>query len=400
MLFLQMGVVLEEKALFLAPGRPQDWMIQAASVNFDLEEAQKDGHVKLVWIPANTPQSGQSDAMASRAIEDLVSLIKKEQPDRVLINDFMPFLQFRSFDRFRQMFGWMIGQLTDVHTTVLFMMPNIINVQSRQIMEFMRNQMAGSMHVSMPENGDAAARDGEEDASHNSRRLVLWPGLGHVTHEVVDPWEVPILSSGSQSAIARNQAASQHVERQQEREHVERQQEQGRREGTPASFEGGAGTMSDSVSAFSTSIPDVAVDSLRQVEAAHGAFYNKLKKSFKQRASKKYKPFLLVALRMETNQTIVDSIIGLDMLLPAIEKIVLEPDDILVDENRQRIIAFLPNRKDDNVQEFFESIQDKLREEYPAVADQLPHVVSAVVVPNGEPFETPEDFLVYALEGN
>lgn len=392
MLFLQMGVVLEEKALFLSPGRPQDWMIQAASVDFDLEEAQKDGHVKLVWIPANSPQNGQSDAMASRAIEDLVRLIKKEQPARVLINDFMPFLQFRSFDRFRHMFGWMMGQLTDEHTTVLFMMPNIINVQSRQIMEFMRNQMAGSMHVSMPEHGDTPAREGEEDASHNSRRLVLWPGLGHVTHEVIDPWEVPIPSlSGSQSDTAQNQAASQHVER---------QQEKGRREDTPASFEGGAGSMSDSVSALSASIPYVSVDSLRHVEAVHEAFYNKLKKSFKQRATKKYKPFLLVALRMETRQTMVDGIIGLDMLLPAIEKIVLEPDDILVDESRQRIIAFLPNKKDDNVQEFFESIQDKLREEYPAVADQLPHVVSAVVVPNGEPFENPEDFLVYALEGN
>ena len=70
-------------------------------------------------------------------------------------------------------------------------------------------------------------------------------------------------------------------------------------------------------------------------------FYNKLKKSFKQRATKKYKPFLLVALRMETKQTAIDGTIGLDMLLPAIEKVVLEPDDILVDENRQRIIAFL-----------------------------------------------------------
>ncbi len=144
----------------------------------------------------------------------------------------------------------------------------------------------------------------------------------------------------------------------------------------------------------------MAVDSLRDVEEMHEAFYNKLKKSFKQRATKKYKPFLLVALRMEAEQPATDGTIGLDMLLPAIEKIVSEPDDILVDMGRRRIIAFLPNKKGDNVQEFFESIQDKLREEYPSVAEQLPHVVSAVVVPNGEPFENPEDFLAYALEGN
>lgn len=383
MLFLQTGVVLEEKALFLSPGRPQDWMIQAASVNFDLDEAQKENRVRLVWIPASSPQNNVSDAMASRAIEDLVGLIEKEKPQRVLINDFMPFLQFRSFDRFREMFGWMMGQLADVHSTVLLMMPDVINAQSRHIMEFMRNQMSGSMHVSMPEEGRAK----EDGYTTNSRRLVLWPGLGHVTHEVVDPWEISGLSlSDRQDALSGRLTA--------QRSTMPSEQ-------PASSFRPlGPGMPHEISSLASTSVPSVAVDSLRDVEEMHEAFYNKLKKSFKQRATKKYKPFLLVALRMEAEQSTADGTIGLDMLLPAIEKIVSQPDDILVDMGRRRIIAFLPNKKGDNVQEFFESIQDKLREEYPSVAEQLPHVVSAVVVPNGEPFENPEDFLAYALEGN
>ena len=141
MLFLQMGVLLEEKCLFFSPGKPQDWKIQAASVDFDLDKAQRDRRVRLVWIPAVAAQQGFSDAMASKAIEDLVQFIKSEAPDRVLINDFMPFLQFRSFDRFRQMFGWMMGQLSNGKTTTLLLMPDVINAQSRQIIEFMRNQL-------------------------------------------------------------------------------------------------------------------------------------------------------------------------------------------------------------------------------------------------------------------
>ncbi len=381
MLFLQTGVVLEEQTLFLSPGRPQDWMIQAASVSFDLDQAQKQGRVKMVWIPASAPGPNMSDALASRAVEDLVHLIMAERPQRVLINDFVPFLQFRSFDRFRQVFGWMMGQLATVQTTVLLMMPDVINAQSQHIMEFMRNQMSGSMHVSMPEGAKDAGPTG-------SRRLVLWPGLGHVTHEVVDPWDIPMLSlTDNPSGLAGGQ--------------LESLGNPGSHD-TPASpFEAASTTITpESLSLAGMPVPSVAVDSLRALENSHAAFFAKLKKSFKQRASKKYKPFLLVALRMEAEQSTPDGTIGLDMLLPAIEQIVVHPEDILVDVGRGRIIAFLPNKKGDNVQEFFESIQDQLREKYPSVAEQLPHVVSAVVVPNGEPFENPEDFLAYALEGN
>ncbi len=377
MLFLQTGVVLEEKTLFLSPGRPQDWMIQAASVSFDLDQAQKQGRVKMVWIPASAPGPNMSDAAASKAIEDLVHLIMAERPQRVLINDFVPFLQFRSFDRFRQVFGWMMGQLATVQTTVLLMMPDIINAQSQHIMAFMRNQMSGSMHVSMPE-------DANGDVPTGSRRLVLWPGLGHVTHEVVDPWEIPMLSLSDTGLAA---------------DHIERMRNPGH--SIPVSTFGPSSSGNpEGHSLAGMPVSSVAVDSLRALESTHAAFFAKLKKSFKQRASKKYKPFLLVALRMEAEQSTPDGAIGLDMLLPAIEQIVVHPDDILVDMGRRRIIAFLPNKKGDNVQEFFESIQDQLREKYPSVADQLPHVVSAVVVPNGEPFENPDDFLAYALEGN
>ena len=326
MLFLQTGVVLEEKTLFLSPGRPQDWMIQAASVSFDLDQAQKQGRVKMVWIPASAPRPNATDAVATRAVEDLVQLIMAERPQRVLINDFVPFLQFRSFDRFRQVFGWMMGQLATVQTTVLLMMPDVINEQSRHIMEFMRNQMSGSMHVSMPESAADAGPTG-------NRRLVLWPGLGHVTHEVVDPWEIPMLSMTEHPAGLAGG-------------HMEAPGAPGQRDVPVSSFEvASPGSHPEGLSLAGMPVPSVAVDSLRALENSHAAFFAKLKKSFKQRASKKYKPFLLVALRMEAEQHTQDDAIGLDMLLPAIEQIVVQPEDMLVDMGRGRIIAFLPNIK-------------------------------------------------------
>ena len=41
MLFLRTGVTLGETGLLISPGRPQDWHIQASSVQFDLEAIRK-----------------------------------------------------------------------------------------------------------------------------------------------------------------------------------------------------------------------------------------------------------------------------------------------------------------------------------------------------------------------
>lgn len=403
MLFLQKGEELGERGLFFSPGRPQDWMIQAGAVNFDLDSARKQGKIRIVWIPASAPGGASSDEAAAQALQDLVQLIVREQPHRVLINDFMPFLQFGSLDYFQQMFRWMLKELENTEATLMFMMPDVVNAKSQQIIEFMKDQMAGSIHVSLnqhPGQHHMPGTNGFGDGAPGSRRLTLWPGLGHVEHEVLDSWvpEVPDMPNVSGLSNTERRGRGSNVIA----DTSNPPRGAAKRERKPAQakpFDFGTASFGDSGPAIGTPLSTMAINSLRDVESQHQVFLDKLALSFKQRATKKYKPFLLVALRMESDTDAPGGPIGLDMLLPAIEKIV-DPEDILADVSRRRIIAFLPNKREEDVQDFFASIQEKLREEYPQVADQLPHVVSAVVVPNGQPFDNPKNFLAYALEGN
>jgi hypothetical protein len=374
--------MLDEKCLLVSPGRPQDWMIQAASVNFDLEEARAADRIRMFWVPSKIKSQAGMDEAAAYAMGELVDMILREQPDRLLIDDFTPFLQFVSFERFREAFVSMMARLEEVETTILLMMPDAVNMPSKQIIGFMRNHMSGSIHMALK----------EEATAENRRVVTLLPGLGHVNHEVFDDWEIPNLSLPEKRTSAHRQKtrASQNTPK---------------RETAPQRVR--AGTM-DSLTDVSMPLMDVsasavAIESMKSLELEHEAFYRKLRRSFKQRASQTSNPFLLIALRIDQftikeHGGSFEASALLEMIISAVENTMKRKNDLLVDRERHRLVAFLPDTQPEGVNGFFASIQEDLRQDYPDIADQLPHIVSAVVVPDGEPFENPEDFMAYAME--
>lgn len=382
MLFLKMGTLLEEKSLLVSPGRPQDWKIQADSVDYNLEQARNAGWVRMMWVPSRMKSQAGLDEAAAQALNQLVRMVRHERPARLLIDDFTPFLQFTSFERFRQAFVDMMGQLEDINTTLLLMTPDAVNIQTKQIIGFMRNHMSGSIHVAL-----------KELENKESKRIVtLLPGLGHVNHEVIENWAIPH-SIHPDHPINTNKRKAKIRKVREKRK--------------AASKRVRAGTL-DSLSEVSVPLVDmnvssVAIESLRALKLEHEAFYEQLRHAFQQRAGKKKKSFLLIALRID--QVVIkeqgfgyEASTLLSKILPAIERIMKRKNDLMVDHERHRLVVFLPETEPDEVNTFFASIQDSMRVDHPDIAEQLPHIVSAVVVPDGEPFESPEDFMAYAME--
>jgi len=180
MMFVQTGAQHEERCLFISPDRPKDLMIQAASIGFDLREAYSSGLVKLMRIPPMLNLEDVGDEGVLKALDDLVSIIRQNRPDRLVINDFMPFVQFRSFERFRDAFADMLEQIDSLDTTMKLVMAEPANQESRRIIDYMRSQMTGAIHIELVEG----------DASSTLRRLTLVPNIGHIKRRVVEFWDL------------------------------------------------------------------------------------------------------------------------------------------------------------------------------------------------------------------
>ncbi len=184
LMFAHTGSALGESTLFISPDRHKDLMIQAASIGFNLKEAHEAGDVRLVRVPPLLDLQSMGDDGVSRALWDLVTLIRQHRPTRLVMNDFMPFVAFRSYDRFRTEFIQFLEQIDSLDTTTILVMPEPANEQSGRVIEFMASQMTGSIRIEL----------GDQSVPTTMRRISLIPHIGHIKREVVDYWDLENLS--------------------------------------------------------------------------------------------------------------------------------------------------------------------------------------------------------------
>lgn len=431
-MFAQMGAVHEERCLFISPDRPKDLMIQAASIGFDLRQAHESGFVKLMRIPPMLNLQEVGDEGVAEALRDLVSIIRQNRPDRLVINDFMPFVQFRSFDRFRKAFVEMLEQIDSLDTTLELVMAEPANQQSRRVVDFMRSQMTGAIHIELIGN----------DAHSTKRRLTLIPNIGHIQRHVVEFWDLRDVVDdhveGGVSTSPRMLPFS--PERRSERPFAAIAAEtqtrtapqpvmparprSGSREETDDSNVraiplGGSGTHQPASPRGGT--PSVEKDfteperheefpSLEAPQAttstpAYDQSSHTDREAFRMRLQQQYlrrdvteTPFLLIAMRMDRTEERTARPFDFEFILDLVSELLREEDDMFAALDDERLIVLLAESGPDAAQQFFTRLKDRLREEAPHQADHLLHSVSAIVVPGGRPFQNAEEFLTYAMD--
>ncbi len=126
------------------------------------------------------------------------------------------------------------------------------------------------------------------------------------------------------------------------------------------------------------------------------AFQQKLDPVFASRDTM-HQPFLLLALRMDRSSQQVRPF-DFDFLMDLVRAELGPADDMLALPEKERMVVLLGESRAEEAQSFFARLKDRLRVESPQQADHLLHSVSAIVVPDGRPFKTASEFLIYALD--
>ncbi len=531
MRFTQVGVQMGESVLFLSPSRPKDLMIQAASIGFNLREAYAQGLVKLLRIPPVLNQQSSDDSGILKSMRDLVAIIRREKPQRLVLNDFMPFVMFRSFDRFRGAFVEMLEHTDVLDMTMVLVMSEPANKESHQMIDFMNTQMTGSIHVMTP---------GEREDLHNKRRLVLMPNIGHLRRKSEEIWDLtPFIEEEQKLASGPNLLPGSQLRAPEPQEQVYRpirlgspqpqepQPTEAETGDPPSASSGGmrlgnaaprpvapsAPTMASEMPQVQTvlngrdeapapppqpvaapapppsvahapqpptptptrqqlrpSAPAQQAPSSQPLPASpepprnlphHGAppsrelheapeppynpappaqqsygtprpqptpepayapqqpvqpapvahdpqpnrteahydrqrFVERLQQRFEHRESSST-PFLLVAMRMDPQASQHSGPFDFDTVSDLVASTLRPADDLYIDAENERLVVYLDDTRDDQKQAFFGRLKQRLAADVPQKADHLLHAVSAVTLPNGQPFGTADECLAYVL---
>ena len=108
-------------------------------------------------------------------------------------------------------------------------------------------------------------------------------------------------------------------------------------------------------------------------------------------------PFVVVAIRLEAGSTAGP--LRFEFLTDLVVEALGPTDQVLVAARRERLVVLLAGSTDEAAAAFFARLKQRLRDEAPYQSEGLLHAISAILVPNGEPFLSAEDLLAYALDG-
>lgn len=178
--FANIGVRSNQRTLYVFPDRPRDLIIQAASIHFDLRGATENDLVKLMRIPPSFKASDLTDTDLRVALLDLAELARKEDPDRLVIENFNRFTQFDHFGAFQDAFREMLETLELVDTTILFALGEPANENARKVVDFISRQVTGSIHITP---------DGEDPFALH-RKVTIVPNIGHLEGAIADYWNL------------------------------------------------------------------------------------------------------------------------------------------------------------------------------------------------------------------
>ncbi len=432
--FARTGVERGETCMFISPARPKDLMIQAASIGFDLRTAYEKDQVRLFRIPPTLNVDTTSDASLVSALNDLIMVIQEYEPDRLVIDDFTPFVQFRSFNHFKAAFTQMLEQLSLLDTTTLLGMGEPASERARQVIEFISSQITGTIHI-------------EEDEEHPGttwRKISLIPNVGQIQSPVTLRWDLASIIHEEEhyepSARVLPGAATTPQKREPEvigrppitpiplgKEETQEKkplpgvpfgpsmEELARKVATeeapattapsPTVAPGPAAAIPTPAAAPAPTAPAVTPATVAWTPPVMpGApspsptgpspleqFRQKLAQAFANKASQ---PFFLVALRLNPTGAPIDFQYLAELVHTATRRI----DEVYIDPAKQRIIIYMPASTQADVRQFFHRLSTLLRQRFPEQGDLLERSVASIVAPDGEPFQDADAFLNFVLE--
>lgn len=148
---------------------------------------------------------------------------------------------------------------------------------------------------------------------------------------------------------------------------------------------------------FSTPAPVAPAPSvtIRPGRVERDEFLRRLEAYFAQR--NQGKPFVLVAMRLETRQDVPSGPLDFEYLSDLVVDSLNAQDAAYIDSRSERLVILLSGSQPETTQGFFSRLKARLRAELPSQADQLLHAVAAVVSPNGDQFNSAQEFLSFAL---
>lgn len=160
-----------EVCLYFTNARPKDLIIQAASIDIDLERYINDNSIIVVRVanPAEVSVYQNYDDFLSEYLRDILSLINQYNPTKLIFDELTPYVEFENLNLLREIFGQTIEAIEDLGITSLLLLREPASPASKMIFNVVNTFATGIIQLHKTEEFDAP----------QSGVIDITPNIGH-----------------------------------------------------------------------------------------------------------------------------------------------------------------------------------------------------------------------------
>jgi hypothetical protein len=443
------SVAAEQRCLLISP-RDKDTLVAAAQpLGLNLAEAHATGRFRLLRIPPAAQLAARGADGIEQAYADFQRLIRTDRPDRVVVEDFTPLVQFDTFDRLRAAFQGLLDEMVRCKASLLIGLGQPGNDASRRLVELVGSLTAGVMTLGVDADGRrtlSLSRTGTPDPAPAPAAAPSVPAAPDPPPAAPEPAPPAEIAAAPPVADAQPEAIPAPPPEAAPEPDPDLTDELGALDdygfpepardamGTPITeiipppepdpdllrpgldtlvtdpadeiieqgylVDSHAGRVAGRIAAASTAeVPAFAPLGAPLAFAPLGGdpnatFVQALTESFGSLAYGT--PFLVVALRMEPTSP---EAAHFNAVADALRGALPPTGHLLVDDARKRAAVLIPAAGAEAVQPLYASLQASLAQSLGSAAAGVLQAVGAVTIPNGQPFLSAQDLLAYAIEG-
>lgn len=161
-----------EVCLYFTSVRPKDLLINAASIDFDLQHYMNENLVIVVKVtpPANINLADNPDDYLVEYIKDIADVVTKYQPSTIAFDELTPFIGFKNLDLLNKTFGESSEVVEDLGITSLYVAGEPAANASRKVVDILKNYSTGIINLQ---------KRGEFVSKSETGKMTIIPQVGH-----------------------------------------------------------------------------------------------------------------------------------------------------------------------------------------------------------------------------
>jgi len=162
----------KEVCLFFTNTRPKDLMIQAASIDVDLEYYMNQNLIIVVRVapPPEPTQFGNRDDYLAEYLTDITTVVNQYNPTRLIFDEITPYIEFEDLGKLRETFSNTFEQIEDLGITSLLSLREPASASTQMIFNILNSYATGVIQLS---------KKSDKNGSTKSGIIDIQPNIGH-----------------------------------------------------------------------------------------------------------------------------------------------------------------------------------------------------------------------------